>query len=124
MSFNNLKDAVQAASGKVKDISGKAIDSSQPARDRLKTTTQMGVGKLMASPPAEKLRDISDTISAKRLEEKLIEYTEIYGEVLLALHSRMEDAEEKQRLMMDEIQSLRATVQELRNELVRAKKSC
>lgn len=120
MSFNDIK-------GKAADLRNKAQDISQPHLDRAKATAKPHLDKAMANPHVEKLRNSLDNVSGKRLEEKLTEYTDVYGAVLLGLHRRTEAdrllQNERQRQMVGEIASLRAAVQELRDELARVKKT-
>lgn len=112
---------------KAADFKNKAQDFSLPHLDRAKTAAQPHIDKAMANPHVEKLRDNLENASGKRLEEKLGEYTEVYGEVLLGLHRRAEAdrllQNERQRQMESEIMSLRAAVQELRDEFAHVKKT-
>lgn len=131
MSINDLKNKASEGINRAKELSGKVKDSSQATGDRVKIATQPYLDKAKSNPQVEKVLDgastLSGTLSGKRLEDKLAEYTTVYGDVLLSLYERLEEQQqffkEQQQLsearhqeMKKEINSLRAEIRTLRSK--------
>lgn len=144
---DNIANTAKSGFGKAKEISGRVSDKAkelQPklnqAVDQTKSTFQTQSERMndnshiknfqehvsprfkkanldVVKPRLRKAKDSIDSMSGKRLEEKLAEYTDVFSEVLLGLYQRAEEDRSEYKLklqqMASEIESLKATVQSI-----------
>lgn len=71
---------------------------------------------------AESLNQFTGSLTGKNLEEKLIEYSEVYGEILLNLYNTTEELKKENKLLKKQILKLENQLQEFssnsRNEYI------
>lgn len=130
--LNKLTDTAKSSMDKVKEVSEQvSVKASvkakelQPVLDQAKSKADQI--KEYTSPHLEKAQDGIDSVTGKRLEEKLTEYTDVFSDVLLNLYRRAEEDrdeyEHKFQQMRNEIESLKAAVQRMQQELARTIKT-
>ena len=105
----------------------KAKDAVQPSMDKALSVTQPHINKAkdIAQPHLNKIKDNIDDINGKHLEEKIFEYTSVYGEILLGLHEQAETDRQtfqaERKNLQYRVDTLEASVREMQFEVKRLK---
>ncbi|MFN3603434.1 MAG: hypothetical protein ACK4UJ_01855 [Leptonema sp. (in: bacteria)] len=62
---------------------------------------------------AESFSKLSGSLTGKNIEEKLIEYSEVYGEILLNLHRSIEELKKENKFLKKEISKLETQIKNI-----------
>ncbi len=70
---------------------------------------------------AETFQQFTGSLTGKNLEEKLIEYSEVYGEILLNLYNQTEEIKKENRFLKKRISELENQIQEWKSNVSKEK---
>jgi predicted RNase H-like nuclease (RuvC/YqgF family) len=65
----------------------------------------------------ESIKQIAGSLTGKNLEQKIQEYTSVYGEILLGMHNRLNDLERQVKSLRKEVSRQHRQIQSLESKI-------